>query len=282
MKPVVLFGLLALVFFSCSDDNTCQPVETDSANRPPVLQAQRDTSVIIGDTLRLTASATDPNGDEVKYYLTVGLRDASDTAAAFLDSLTGRFWFAPSIDDRPERSMMFTAVDERGSAISTLFDVSVSYHVDQRNDFFQDRGGFNVQSDSPVGQEFTPQLGVLDFVELGFWGGNIAGEIVVNIRSETIRGEILGSSSPVLITTGSRGIALFEFQRITLAPNELHVIEVVQLSGFNILIVDSGGPNSTYPDGRIIRNGTPGENNDLWFREGAKAPLPNQQSPGEW
>jgi hypothetical protein len=165
MKPLILLGLLALVLLSCSDDNTCKPVGTDSTNHPPVLQAQRDTSVIIGDTLRLTASATDPDGDEVKYHLTVGLHDTSDTAAAFLDSLTGRFWFAPSLDDRPQRSMMFTAVDEHGLAISTLFDVSVSYLMDQQNDRFPPRSWLNLDAFKPVGQEFTPQLGLLNYVE---------------------------------------------------------------------------------------------------------------------
>ena len=278
MKALYTCGLLALLFFSCRDDNPCQPVDSDSPNHPPVLEAHPDTSVIIGDTLRLKASATDPDGDDIKYYLTVILRDTSDTAAAFIDSLTGDFWFAPTVNDLPNRSMMFTAVDEHGRGMLTLFDVAVSYHLDQHYDSFQPNSSINVFLYTPVGQEFTPQLSVLNFVELWFSCSGYSGELKVNIRSGTIQGDILGSSDTVVITPGFYGffndIMIFEFDTVTLTPNELHVIEVVQISGFNIMINRHGGPESLYPGGRMIIGGVPNERCDLWFREGAKAPLP--------
>lgn len=276
MKPVIFLCLLALVSASCSSDNTCRPVENDPVNHPPVLQAQRDTSIFIGDTLRSTASATDPDGDALEYYLTAGLRHASDSCATFIDSLTGRFWFAPSINDRPGRSLILTVIDEHGFGTSTLFDVSVSYHLDQTNDFFDPRSFINVAVYSPLGQEFTPQLAVADFVELFFQSYETAGEVKVNIRSGTIHGEILGSSDTVSVPTYFDGIVGFDLQTVSMTPNELYVIEVVQLSGHSIMIGHSGGPNSTYPYGRFIYNGSPNENADLWFREGVKAPLPNR------
>jgi hypothetical protein len=274
MKSVVVMCLLALVSVSCGDDNTCQPVENAPVNHPPVLQAQRDTSVFIGDTLRLAASATDPDGDALTYYLTPGLRHTSDTCATFIDSLTGQLWFAPSVNDRPERSMILTVVDEHGYGASTLFDVAVSYYLDQFNDSFEPGSFNNVASFSPLGQEFTPQLAGLDFVELYFKTHQTAGELTVNIRRGTIGGEILGGSQTVVIPASFVGVVGFEFDRVSMTQDELYVIEVVQLSGRDIMIAHSGGPNSTYPHGRLIFNGSPNERTDLWFREGAKAPLP--------
>lgn len=98
-------------------------------NRPPVIATQPDTSVAYGDTLRLSASASDPDQDALAFALAViatweEIRTGY-SAHAGIDAPTGAFWFFPGQRDIPSRSFRITVEDGRGGADTTIFKVTV-------------------------------------------------------------------------------------------------------------------------------------------------------------
>jgi hypothetical protein len=268
-------GVLAITLGACgSDESPLPPVIPETPNRPPTIESLRDTTMILGDTLRAHLVASDPDGDRLTYTMTVLLRDLSEAdyvAVAGLDSRTGDFWFAPGARDTPDRSVLFTVADEHGYPASTQLNVGVSYYLDQFNagsSLYQ-----NVVSYAPMGQEFTPSYSALDIVELRLKGDTGAG-FVLRVRDGTITGPALATSDTLTLATDFNGIALFEFERVPLTPQRMYVLEIVQVSGRGALAASSGGPSSTYPGGRQILKGRPQETNDLWFKEGAGSPRP--------
>jgi hypothetical protein len=272
--PIVLLSVSAFsaLVSACDSEQTCQPVAPPSVNAPPNIQALRDTTIALGDTLWGSIAATDPDGGALTYQMTTLLRDVSEVGYvvdAYLDSNTGEFWFAPGTRDRPSRSILFTAIDEGGYPASTQIEVETIYYVDQENDY-QGGGAQNLSYYAPMGQEFVPSLSALDIVEV--WLNGYAGKFVVRIRPETIIGAVLAVSDTLVVPGGFKGVAAFEFERVSVIPQQLYVMEIVQVSGGEWLIGNTG--RSTYPLGRQILSGQPRENNDLWFREGAKAPRP--------
>jgi hypothetical protein len=152
--------------------------------------------------------------------------------------------------------------------------------------------GYNtgVSSNLPIGQEFTPTLDALDFVDL-FIGdaGSDAGpgaSFEVNIRGGSIGGTILGTSNVAFVADGTNtGVGLyadfvvtrFTFDApVALTPGLVAVIEVVQLgpimpSNGNFIVY--GGPlsGSTYAGGRAIIDGAAVSGFDFAFREGINA-----------
>jgi hypothetical protein len=109
----------------CGDDGGGGP-----ANHPPVLEAQPDTAVAIGDTLKLWVEAYDADGDNLSYGLTIAvtleeLRDGY-IPDAHLEAGTGYYWFVPGPRDRPQRIFMFTVEDGRGGQDSDTITVYVT------------------------------------------------------------------------------------------------------------------------------------------------------------
>ena len=157
--------------------------------------------------------------------------------------------------------------------------------VDQSNANFNPSLFQNIQAFSPIGQEFIPNLLSLNFVDLftaNFGGFNNVSNLFVNIHQGTITGPIVGTSSLVTLSStniSSSDISSFDFASpVPLVPNNLYVIEAVLASGGARGIGSSGGPLSSYPGGNQILNGVPQPNNDLWFREGIKVPIPEPSS----
>jgi hypothetical protein len=149
--------------------------------------------------------------------------------------------------------------------------------VDQSNDNFTPGLFQNIEFFSPIGQEFTPLLSQLDVVELFTtdFSGGAGASLQVNIRSGTIAGAILGTSSIVNVAGGFQGVTHFDFAAsVALVPSALHVIELVHVAGGAWGVGSSGGPNSTYSGGNQILQGAPQTNNDLWFREGLAVAVP--------
>jgi hypothetical protein len=143
----------------------------------------------------------------------------------------------------------------------------------------------SIQILGPIGQEFTPSISGLDEVELwteDFGPGNgQETELQVFIRARTIDGPILGTSLVTSLPDNFQGITSFNFpDLVSLRPGELYVIQIIVLSGDNVLlghnwgVGSSGGPESTYPGGTWIVLGQPEPGNDLWFREGFAGPTP--------
>ncbi|MFN8178235.1 MAG: hypothetical protein U0167_09910 [bacterium] len=123
LRLPLFVGLTALV--ACRGAETTAP----QPNRAPFLSVQHDTSSAVGDTLRLHASAMDPDGDRLRYSATIevtfdelrsGYRPESD-----MNGDSGWFWFRASAKDEPSRTMSFFADDGRGGRDSTTFEVAV-------------------------------------------------------------------------------------------------------------------------------------------------------------
>lgn len=118
--------LVIAALMGCGDDAE-SPVSPPKGNAP-VLAFQSDTTVAYGDTLRLNASATDPDGDSLAFSMAV-LVSLSEIrtgyfARAGMDASTGAFWFLPGPRDVPDRSFQFTVTDETGLTDTSIFKVT--------------------------------------------------------------------------------------------------------------------------------------------------------------
>ena len=265
-----------------ADDTAISPDVPNGQNHAPTLTAIPDTTVILGDTLRVHLVASDPDGDRLTYKMTVLLHDASEVnyvADAHIDSVNGDFWFVAGGRDRPSRSFLFTVVDKHGYPALAQLDVTVTYYVDQ----FSTAASLwsSVPFYSPMGQEFTPVYSALDVVELYLRGESAGpGAFLVRIRDGTITGPVMAASDTLMLAGNFSGVALFPFERVTLTPQHLYVLEIVDITGGNCLAGNSGGPASVYPGGRYISKGQPNDRSDMWFKEGAISPPPPEVPPG--
>lgn len=120
--------LAAIVLLSgCGEDggHTVRP----PANSPPTITAQRDTSCVIGDTLRLQAQAQDADGDSLEFSASITLNfdewHSGYRPAGGMNARSGAFWFAPKSGDGPSRQVEFFVDDGRGGRDSTAFLVVV-------------------------------------------------------------------------------------------------------------------------------------------------------------
>ena len=143
------------------------------------------------------------------------------------------------------------------------------YLWDQTNDWFNPSLSQSIEHFSPIGQEFTPNLDYVEVFQL--WIYNVSeypGDFVVNIRSNSITGPLLGTSSTSTLPGWFIGLVTFDFEPVPLVPQTLYVIELVQTVGTGGSVYSKGDSQSTYPLGCQILWGLPQDNNDLWFREG--------------
>ena len=130
MRLVVIpFILAGLIWMSgCSDGGANGG--TSPSNHPPVIEAQRDTSVVLGDTLVLWARAHDTDGDELTYAAMAHITYEELVRGYFPDAgiipTSGRFRFRAQAEDCPGRRFTFSANDGRGGADSTPFTVGVN------------------------------------------------------------------------------------------------------------------------------------------------------------
>ena len=123
---------------------------------------------------------------------------------------------------------------------------------------------------TPWGQSFTPNFSAISFIRLKFDDGNtndgFGATIHLNLRSGSINGPLLGTTTPVTMPNLFTGTANFFFAtEISLTPGVMYYFEP---------IVESGGPwnldaeSFNYSGGYVIYGGTPLTGSDLWFREG--------------
>jgi len=152
--------------------------------------------------------------------------------------------------------------------LSASVSIADEYLWDQTNDYFSPQLGQSIQAFSPIGQEFMPSLNCLEIVQLHIYNESGSSEFIVNIYSGSITGSLLGTSNTVAVSGFYLGVLTFTFDSITLLPQTLYVMEIVQIVGANGGVSSSGVGYSTYPLGCQILSGIPMENNDLWFREG--------------
>jgi hypothetical protein len=134
----------------------------------------------------------------------------------------------------------------------------------------------------PIGQEFTPSLTSLDFVDLMLYGGGgtAAGTFQVAIHQGSITSSLVGMSAPTVRSDGAESVTHFDFpSSISLVPNDIYVMELLQTAG-DQFAWGVGATAGGYSGGQMIWGGQPSvSGDDLWFREGVGAvPEPGSAS----
>lgn len=112
---------VACLVAGCSgDDKSSAPI-----NQPPVVDDISDLQTRVGDTLRVVASARDPEGEDVRFRLVVPVIPGAGVAEASIDSISGALTFVPQVSDGPFRWFGIFAQDRAGAEGSTDFYVLI-------------------------------------------------------------------------------------------------------------------------------------------------------------
>jgi hypothetical protein len=136
----------------------------------------------------------------------------------------------------------------------------------------------------PVGQEFVPQAGKLDVVELFVVNEDgatpEAAALLVRIRHQAIGGSVAGASDTVEVAWPHYGPVRFHFRTpVETAVGQKWVIELAAAGGGGNAAIAAGPSVDPYPSGRGIVGGTPLAMADMWFRTGLG---PLAISPATW
>jgi len=138
---------------------------------------------------------------------------------------------------------------------------------------------YNIQSNEPIGQSFTPALSSVGFIQLEPFDGHpnngVGSTLYVNLRSNSITGPVLGSTDPVFLPDipSGGGVTNFLFSTsVAVVPGTTYFFEVVvqsaELWRLNTL-------TDLYGGGTMIVQGVAQPLQDLWFREGIIVPEPS-------
>ncbi|MBZ0287724.1 MAG: hypothetical protein K8I30_08920 [Anaerolineae bacterium] len=133
-----------------------------------------------------------------------------------------------------------------------------------------------------VGQEFTPTLEGVNFIELYMQDaecmtsppphGDSPMQVQLLIHFRTINGPVIGRSVIASLAPCFDDIARFQFPYIVrLIPRWRYVIELVYKGGRQALA--TGSTTDVYPGGTHISNGERILSSDLWFGEGLNLPV---------
>ena len=133
----------------------------------------------------------------------------------------------------------------------------------------------SIQPSQPMGQSFTPGLPGVDFIRFFTSDSSVNGlgaTLYVNLRSGSITGPIMSSTTPVFLPDGFTGRTNFVFpSQVALTVGDTYYLQPVVQSG-DLWQVMAGHFN--YTGGAEFGNGLPSPNFDLWFREGIVIPEP--------
>jgi hypothetical protein len=137
-----------------------------------------------------------------------------------------------------------------------------------------------------TGQEFTPSLQGVDFVDVNLFNPTVTytGTFAIAIHAGNMAAPVFGLSAQVVRSGGSaQSNTHFTFPTtLAVTAGDLYVFEVLQLagdSGWTIevplsAVVDGQTIDMNYPGGRLIYGGVPLDNQDMIFREGITVPEP--------
>jgi hypothetical protein len=123
----VLILFVAVCLWGCSERGGGS--STGPSNRSPVIQAQADTAVAVGDTLVIWAKAHDADGDDLSYTATAYISFEEFRRGYFPDAgmnaTSGRFEYRTRCEDGPRRRFAFFVDDGSGGEDSTSFWVDL-------------------------------------------------------------------------------------------------------------------------------------------------------------
>jgi hypothetical protein len=137
-------------------------------------------------------------------------------------------------------------------------------------------GVWDVQSNQPVGQSFTPTLSSVGFIRLYLSDSSFNGlgtTFRVNLLGGSITGVVLSSTSPVSVQDGFHGAVDFLFTTpAPLSPGTPYYFQPIVQSGESFGVYSYNTFN--YSRGTAFAFGAPQTAFDLWFREGIIIPEP--------
>jgi hypothetical protein len=129
-----------------------------------------------------------------------------------------------------------------------------------------------------MGQSFTPALSSVGFVRLRVGDGafnSLGATVYVNIRSDSITGQILASSDAIVMPEAFADFPDFVFpSAVAVTPGHTYYIQPVLQSGdpsFYVRVYNS----YNYAGGTALDSGTALPFIDFWFREGIIVPEPS-------
>lgn len=144
-----------------------------------------------------------------------------------------------------------------------------TFVYDQSSSIESNPGEFSVtiQTSQPFGQSFTPALNEVGFVRLRIFSFSSAGSLFVNLRENSITGNVLAATSPAAIPSGFTGYVDFFFTSPPpVTPGITYFFQPSVISGAGL---SAGSHNGFgYTGGQAFVNGNAVLGHDLWFREG--------------
>lgn len=152
---------------------------------------------------------------------------------------------------------------------TTWFALGQGLIYDQQSTNLIEGAGF-LKSDQPMGQSFTPSLSSIRFISLLLYdsdGLHSSGATVfVNLRSNSITGAIMSSTTPIFLPNLFSGVTNFLFTAaVPIVPGITYYFQPVIQSGDTIGALQSDG---SYSGGTFIYQGAPYPGRNLWFQEG--------------
>jgi len=126
----------------------------------------------------------------------------------------------------------------------------------------------------PLGQSFTPSFDSVGFVRIYASGGSSA-TFLMNIRSDSITGTIIGTSDPLTVGLGGASTFLFSTP-VSVTPGTTYYFQPIIQSSVGGYAAFIRAYN--YSGGMFIANGLEVPTKDFWFREGIVVPEPSSIS----
>jgi len=165
-----------------------------------------------------------------------------------------------------------------GKSLATAQGTFV-YDQQSSDESLYKEGSGQIQQSQPLGQSFTPSLSAVGFVRItignGLFGDYSQANVVVNLRSNSITGSLLGVSQVVTIPGGNLFYGTVDFifsTPIAVDPGVTYFFQPDVLNNNNLGI---NGATYNYPGGVAFVNGVAVPSGDLWFREGIIIPEPS-------
>jgi hypothetical protein len=153
-----------------------------------------------------------------------------------------------------------------------------TFVYDQQSSDENNLGGglADIQSNQPIGQSFTPSLAFVGFVRLYLSDNAFNGvgtSVLVNLRTNSVSGPLLASTSSVAVADHFHGTVDFIFSSaVPVTPGATYYFQPSIQYGKSFSLYQY---NFLYPGGTLFLNGTAIAPNDMWFREGITVPEPS-------
>lgn len=163
----------------------------------------------------------------------------------------------------------------------TLVFLSGALFVRGQGAFVWDQGSTKITdqlsalTNTPLGQGFTPTMSSMDAAAFNLSVGYLgtSGDVVIDVRSGSVTGAIIGTSNPQTVVGGNGSVYFFTFSSpVTLTPGAQYYLEPVEISGNNLWAWLGFAPPGT---GQAICGGYVDHADNFYFEEGTIVPEPS-------